>query len=160
MSLIQLLKLKTWETRLLKMPHFEMPHFQTGTRVTVASVRKSFKDLTRKWLEPAKKREKEIRKTTQFVKEEAQWYIYPPWRNESKKCTIDGKIKGISYNSTGLLGQKYSAKKDSITEHLFRHNLVFNASFPVLDKIFFNKIEFLPDKWFLLMDKISVSQFH
>ena len=37
MSLIQLLKFKKWETRLFKMPHFETPRFQTGTRVTVAS---------------------------------------------------------------------------------------------------------------------------
>ena len=36
MSLIQLLKFKTWETRLFKMPRFEMPHFQMGTRVTAA----------------------------------------------------------------------------------------------------------------------------
>ena len=37
MSLIQLLKFKKWKTRLFKMPHFEIPRFQTGTRVTVAS---------------------------------------------------------------------------------------------------------------------------
>ena len=37
MTLIQLLKFKTWETRLFKMPCFETPHFQTGTRETVAS---------------------------------------------------------------------------------------------------------------------------
>ncbi len=37
MSLIQLLKFKTWETRLSKMPVLEMPRFQMGTRVTVAS---------------------------------------------------------------------------------------------------------------------------
>ena len=28
MSLIQLLKFKTWETRLFKIPHLEMPRFQ------------------------------------------------------------------------------------------------------------------------------------
>ena len=37
MSLFQLLKFKKWETRLFKMPRLEMPHFQTGTRVRVAS---------------------------------------------------------------------------------------------------------------------------
>ena len=37
MSLIQLLKFKKWKTRLFKMLHLEMPRFQTGTRVTVAS---------------------------------------------------------------------------------------------------------------------------
>ena len=37
MSLIQLLKFRTWETKLFKMPRFEMPHFQMGTTVTVAS---------------------------------------------------------------------------------------------------------------------------
>ena len=37
MSLIQLLKFRTWETRLFKMPRFDMPRFQMGTRVTVAS---------------------------------------------------------------------------------------------------------------------------
>ena len=37
MSLIQLLKFKTWETRLFKMPRFETPCFKTGIRVTVAS---------------------------------------------------------------------------------------------------------------------------
>ena len=33
----QLLRFKTWETRLFKMPRFGTPHFQTGMRVTVAS---------------------------------------------------------------------------------------------------------------------------
>ena len=37
MSLIQLLKFKTWETRLFKMPRLEMPCFQTRRWVTVAS---------------------------------------------------------------------------------------------------------------------------
>ena len=37
MSLIQLLKFKKWETRLFKMPCFETPCFQMGTRVTTAS---------------------------------------------------------------------------------------------------------------------------
>ena len=37
MSLIQLLKFRTWETRLSKIPHFEMPHFQMRTWVSVAS---------------------------------------------------------------------------------------------------------------------------
>ena len=37
MSLIQLLKFRTWKMRLFKMPHFETPRFQMGTRVTVAS---------------------------------------------------------------------------------------------------------------------------
>ena len=37
MSLIKLLKFKKWEMSLLKMPHLEMPCFQTRTRVTVAS---------------------------------------------------------------------------------------------------------------------------
>ena len=37
MSLIQLLKFRTWETRIFKMPYFKMPLFQTRTRVTVAS---------------------------------------------------------------------------------------------------------------------------
>ena len=36
MSLIQLLKFKTWETRLFKMPRLEMPRFQTRHWVTVA----------------------------------------------------------------------------------------------------------------------------
>ena len=44
MSLIQLLKFKTWETRLFKMPCLEMPRFQTRRWVTVASVH------TVKWL--------------------------------------------------------------------------------------------------------------
>ena len=29
----QLLRLKTWETRLFKMPHLETPRFQMGTRI-------------------------------------------------------------------------------------------------------------------------------
>ena len=33
----QLLKFKTWETRLFKMPHLETPRLVTGTRITVAS---------------------------------------------------------------------------------------------------------------------------
>ena len=37
MSLIQLLKFKTWETRLFKMPCLEMSRFQMGTRVKIAS---------------------------------------------------------------------------------------------------------------------------
>ena len=37
MSLIQLLKFRTWGTSLLKMPHFETPRFTTGTRVSVVS---------------------------------------------------------------------------------------------------------------------------
>ena len=37
MSLIQLLKFKTWETRFFKMPRFEMPLFQTETRATITS---------------------------------------------------------------------------------------------------------------------------
>ena len=37
MSLIQLLKFKKWETRLFKIPCLEIPRFQMGTRVTVAS---------------------------------------------------------------------------------------------------------------------------
>ena len=37
MSLIQLLKFRTWEMRLFKMPRFETPRFQMGTKVTVAS---------------------------------------------------------------------------------------------------------------------------
>ena len=37
MSLIQLLKFNTWETRLFKMLRFVIPHFQIGTSVTVAS---------------------------------------------------------------------------------------------------------------------------
>ena len=36
MSLIQLLKFTTWETRLFQMPRFETPRFQTGTSDTVA----------------------------------------------------------------------------------------------------------------------------
>ncbi len=36
MSLIKLLRLKTWETRLSKMPRSEMPRLETGTRITVA----------------------------------------------------------------------------------------------------------------------------
>ena len=36
MSLIQLLKFKTWETRLFKMPHLETPRFQMRRWVTVA----------------------------------------------------------------------------------------------------------------------------
>ena len=35
MSLIQLLRFKTWETRLFKMARLEMPHKETGTRITV-----------------------------------------------------------------------------------------------------------------------------
>ena len=38
MSLIQLLKYKKWEMRLFKMPRLETLRFQTGTKVTVASV--------------------------------------------------------------------------------------------------------------------------
>ena len=37
MSLIQLLKFRTWETQLFKMPHFETPDIQMEMRVTVAS---------------------------------------------------------------------------------------------------------------------------
>ncbi len=37
MSLIQLLKFRTWKTRLFKMPHFEGPRFQTKMKITVAS---------------------------------------------------------------------------------------------------------------------------
>ena len=37
MSLIQLLKFRTWETRLFKIPLFETPRFQRRTRVTAAS---------------------------------------------------------------------------------------------------------------------------
>ena len=37
MSLIQLLKFKTRETRLFKKPHFDMSCYQPGTSVTVAS---------------------------------------------------------------------------------------------------------------------------
>ena len=48
MSLIQLLKFKTWEMRLFKMPCFETPRFQTRTRVTVAStIEKSYEIATR-----------------------------------------------------------------------------------------------------------------
>ena len=36
-GLIQLLKFKTWETRLFKMPCLETPHFQTRRQVAVAS---------------------------------------------------------------------------------------------------------------------------
>ena len=42
MSLIQVLKFRTWETRLFKMPRFEKPCFQTGTRVTTASRHKGY----------------------------------------------------------------------------------------------------------------------
>ena len=37
MSLIKLLKFKTWETMLFKMPRLETPHFQTRCWVTVSS---------------------------------------------------------------------------------------------------------------------------
>ena len=37
MSLIQLLKFRTKETRLLKMPHLVLPRFQMRDRDTVAS---------------------------------------------------------------------------------------------------------------------------
>ena len=37
MSLIQLLKLRTRKTNLFKMPHFETPRFQMGTKVAIAS---------------------------------------------------------------------------------------------------------------------------
>ena len=37
MSSIQVLKFRTWEMRLSKMPRFEMPCFQMKTRVTVTS---------------------------------------------------------------------------------------------------------------------------
>ena len=36
MSLIQLLRLKTWEMRLSKMPHLDTPRLETGMRITVA----------------------------------------------------------------------------------------------------------------------------
>ena len=36
MSLIQLLRLRTWETRLSKMPHLETPCLEMGTRIKVA----------------------------------------------------------------------------------------------------------------------------
>ena len=42
MSLIQLLRFKTWEMRLLKMPHLVTPHFQKGMRVTVAYAQNLF----------------------------------------------------------------------------------------------------------------------
>ena len=37
MCIIQLLKIRTWETRLFKTPCFDTPHFQMGMRVTIAS---------------------------------------------------------------------------------------------------------------------------
>ena len=36
MSLIQLLRLKTWETRLSKIPRLETPHLEMGSRITDA----------------------------------------------------------------------------------------------------------------------------
>ena len=37
MSLIQLLKFRTWEAKIFKKSHFETPLLQSGTRVTIAS---------------------------------------------------------------------------------------------------------------------------